>query len=39
MKRKTMDLSTFAFCALIILSILFVVSNYLASGVLAKYLS
>jgi len=38
-KRKTMDLSTFAFCALIILSMLFVVSNYLASGLLAKYLS
>ena len=38
-KKKSVDLTTFAFAALIIFSLLFVLTNYLTSGLLAKYIS
>lgn len=38
-KKKSIDLTSFAFYMLIIFSLLFVITNYLTSGLLAKYLS
>lgn len=38
-KKKSVDLTTFAFTVLIIFSLLFVLTNYLTSGLLAKYIS
>lgn len=38
-KKKSVDLTTFAFTALIIFSLLFALTNFLTSGLLAKYIS